>query len=67
LFATVAPASDRFWYLFTHFLAFRSAFCSSVIPCVMCGRSYARHRRARDIRRAAERTGRAPHEPASSG
>jgi hypothetical protein len=34
---------------------------------VMCGRSYARRRRARDICRAAERTGRAPHEPASSG
>jgi hypothetical protein len=34
---------------------------------VMCGRSYARRRRARDIRRAAEHTGRAPHEPASSG
>jgi len=30
---------------------------------VMCGRTYARRRRARDVRRAAERTGRAIQQP----
>ena len=30
---------------------------------VMCGRTYARRRRARDVRRAAERAERAVHQP----
>jgi hypothetical protein len=33
------------------------------VRCVMCGKTYARRRRARDVRRAAERTGRASQQP----